>query len=75
MFDRLLQALIELGLRHSPAVALLGPRQVGKTTLARAIAERHPGAMLLDLERESDRRVAATRTLLRGAPRSLADIR
>ena len=46
MFERLLQGLIERRLRHSPAVALLGPRQVGKTTLARAIAERHPGALL-----------------------------
>ena len=55
MFQRLLQSLIEKRLRHSPAVALLGPRQVGKTTLACAIAELHPGALLLDLERESDR--------------------
>ena len=38
-----------------PAVVLLGPRQVGKTTLARTIAAQCPGAMLLDLERESDR--------------------
>ncbi|MBB5203169.1 hypothetical protein HNQ51_000462 [Inhella inkyongensis] len=38
-----------------PAVLLLGPRQVGKTTLARAIAARHPGSLFLDLERASDR--------------------
>lgn len=44
-------------LRHMPAVALLGPRQVGKTTLARAIAgERGPGALYVDLERPADRR-------------------
>jgi predicted AAA+ superfamily ATPase len=36
-------------------VALVGPRQVGKTTLAQAVAARYPGALLLDLERESDR--------------------
>lgn len=46
---------IEALLRESPVVALLGPRQVGKTTLAREIAARYPGALLLDLERESDR--------------------
>ena len=40
-----------------PAVALLGPRQVGKTTLARAIAdELGAGALYLDLERPADRR-------------------
>ena len=55
MFDRQLQSLIERHLRQAPAVALLGPRQVGKTTLAQAIAAHHPGALLLDLERESDR--------------------
>ncbi len=46
---------MEHRLQHYPAVALLGPRQVGKTTLARAVAARYPQAMLLDLERESDR--------------------
>jgi len=37
-----------------PAVALLGPRQAGKTTLARAIAETRP-SLFLDLERPEDR--------------------
>ncbi len=55
MFLRELQALIERRLAQSPAVALLGPRQVGKTTLAQAVAASHPGALLLDMERESDR--------------------
>jgi len=38
----------------SPAVALLGPRQVGKTTLALAIGEARP-SIYLDLESEADR--------------------
>jgi uncharacterized protein len=41
-------------LRHSPAVALLGPRQVGKTTLALAVAG-DPPSTYLDLESEADR--------------------
>jgi uncharacterized protein len=55
MLNRELQALIERRLRQTPAVVMLGPRQVGKTTLAAAIAALHPSAMLLDLERASDR--------------------
>ena len=55
MIDRKLQTLIERRMRQTPAVVLLGPRQVGKTTLANAIAALHPGAMIFDLERESDR--------------------
>lgn len=39
----------------SPAVGLLGPRQVGKTTLAHAISGESPqGAVYLDLELPSD---------------------
>lgn len=59
MLKRQCQSDIDLGLRRSPAVALLGPRQVGKTTLARAIAAERPGTLLLDLERESDRAAVA----------------
>ena len=40
-----------------PAVVLLGPRQVGKTTLARKVAVDWPGgALYLDMERPVDRR-------------------
>ncbi len=41
-----------------PAVVLLGPRQVGKTTLARNIASRKSksSALYLDLERPVDQR-------------------
>lgn len=41
-------------LDRSPTVALLGPRQVGKTTLAIEIAEARP-SLYLDLESDADR--------------------
>jgi predicted AAA+ superfamily ATPase len=57
MIIRRLQLVIEDRLRHMPGVVLLGPRQVGKTTLARVIAARAKAATLyLDLERPVDRR-------------------
>jgi predicted AAA+ superfamily ATPase len=55
MLRRKLFPLIASRLQHQPAVAILGPRQVGKTTLAREIAASSPGAVFLDLEREADR--------------------
>ncbi|MBO9195127.1 AAA family ATPase [Rhizobium sp. 16-449-1b] len=45
--------LIEL-IDSKPAVALLGPRQVGKTTLALKIGEQRP-SIYLDLELDADR--------------------
>jgi predicted AAA+ superfamily ATPase len=42
-------------LQHQAAVALIGPRQVGKTTLARQIADSRPGSIYLDLEAREDR--------------------
>jgi predicted AAA+ superfamily ATPase len=41
-------------LAEAPAVALLGPRQAGKTTLALEVAKARP-AVYLDLESEADR--------------------
>lgn len=49
----ILPALLD-DLAQFPAVALLGPRQAGKTTLALEVGERM-GALYLDLESERDR--------------------
>lgn len=53
MIDRALQLLVANGLRHNPAVALLGPRQVGKTTLAHEVCKDLP-SVYLDMESPSD---------------------
>ena len=37
-------------LDETPAVVILGPRQIGKTTLARQVAAAAPGSVYLDLE-------------------------
>jgi predicted AAA+ superfamily ATPase len=54
MIGRRASAILAELLGSTPAVALLGPRQVGKTTLALAIAEQRPSAYL-DLESAADR--------------------
>ena len=54
MIDRRLRPRLNFLLRHNPAVALLGPRQSGKTTLALEIA-RQQSSVYLDLEDENDR--------------------
>ena len=50
MLDRLLHPTLLRRLAASPAAALVGPRQAGKTTLARAIS-----SIYYDLEQEEDR--------------------
>lgn len=55
MIDRHLLPVLEAALADYPAVALLGARQVGKTTLARQLGEPR-SAVYLDIERPSDRR-------------------
>lgn len=54
MLQRHLLALLTEEVQHSAAVALLGPRQVGKTTLALEVARTLP-SIYLDLESERDR--------------------
>ena len=53
MIERWIADSLKQDLRHTPAVALLGPRQVGKTTLALSIAESR-SALYLDLESPED---------------------
>jgi len=55
MLARHLETAVAASLRRFPAVALIGARQTGKTTLARTLLRRMRGrALLLDLERPSD---------------------
>jgi len=54
MIPRRLVSALTSALAEAPAVALLGPRQAGKTTLALALANARP-AVYLDLESEGDR--------------------
>lgn len=54
MLERLEKKAIQKALFEYPAVAILGPRQVGKTTLAKQILEDRSDVIMLDLERPSD---------------------
>lgn len=57
MIKRNLEPILRTRLAAMAGVVLLGPRQIGKTTLARQLAENWPGgAVYLDLERPGDRR-------------------
>ena len=53
MLKRLITERLEATIRRVPAVALLGARQVGKTTLAKEVARTRP-SIYLDLESPDD---------------------
>lgn len=53
MLKRLLTPIIKSSLETTPAVAILGPRQIGKTTLAFELAQTHD-SVYLDLESPDD---------------------
>jgi hypothetical protein len=54
MIERRCKDLINRDLAAFPSVVLLGPRQVGKTTLARDLASEVPRSVYLDLEDPAD---------------------
>lgn len=57
MIQRILYNRIKDALEIFPSVAILGPRQVGKTTLAFQLTEKlNPDPVYLDLEKPSDHR-------------------
>lgn len=56
MYQRQTSQTVLSALDSQAAVVLLGPRQVGKTTLALEIAEQRP-SVYLDLERDADRQI------------------
>lgn len=53
---RTIDSHVKKALSFFPAVAILGPRQCGKSTLAHKIIEEFGPSIFLDLERESDLR-------------------
>lgn len=54
MIIRKIQKEINESLAQFPAVGIIGPRQIGKTTLAKQIKEKHSNSVYLDLELPSD---------------------
>ena len=54
LFERTAYSLLKKSLARQAAVALIGPRQVGKTTLALEVGQEF-GALYLDLEASADR--------------------
>ncbi len=65
MIDRRVYRTIRQALGRQAAVALIGPRQVGKTTLAHAIGDKM-NALYLDLEVRADRNKLADPPLFLG---------
>lgn len=55
-YARRLENRVKASLERFPATAVLGPRQCGKTRMAKALLEENPHSIYLDLERPSDRR-------------------
>jgi len=57
--DRGISTTLRESIERVPVTALLGPRQCGKSTLARRLVSDLPEALFLDLERPSDLRKLA----------------
>jgi predicted AAA+ superfamily ATPase len=54
MYTRIIQKDLRKLIKNFPAVALLGPRQIGKTTLAKSVLETLKQGIYLDLEDKDD---------------------
>jgi uncharacterized protein len=54
--NRRLSGELQHSLDHNPVTALIGPRQCGKSTLARHVLQKRPAALFLDLDLPSDLR-------------------
>ncbi len=54
LIDRAIESRVMESLSYNYVTALLGPRQCGKSTLAKQIIKKFPDAIYLDLERSSD---------------------
>lgn len=65
MIPRRITPAVKSALQRQAAVALIGPRQVGKTTLALALGEEYP-SLYLDLEDRADRNKLADPALFLG---------
>lgn len=65
-------AKLEKALRRAPVVALLGPRQCGKTTLAKAVADRRGRVTYFDLQSVPDQRRLENPELMLGSLQGLA---
>ena len=52
--QRYLESSIIKSLKNNPVVALIGPRQCGKSTLVKHLIKNYPSSIYLDLERTSD---------------------
>jgi len=59
MITRLLKAEIVKYVGRIPVIAIIGARQVGKTTLAKSLIQKGKETIFLDLEKSSDRLVIA----------------
>ena len=64
--ERVYEPKVREALGWSPVVALIGPRQCGKSTLAQELLKDHPNSICLDLELPSDQRRLADPELFLG---------
>jgi len=52
--NRIIETRVVESLTHNYVTAILGPRQCGKSTLAKQIIKKFPDSIFIDLERQSD---------------------